>query len=120
MWGAEAALAEKGNKSVKTIFPKEGMYLWQDNFVIPKGALNKKNAEIFINFILDPKVSAQISTEFPYANPNIAAHQYIEKSTLNNTSVYPTKEDLKSAERIKDLGDATKLYDKIWSEVRGK
>jgi spermidine/putrescine transport system permease protein len=120
MWGAEAALAEKENKDIKTFVPKEGMYLWQDNFIIPRGAVHKKNAEIFINYILDPNVSAGISKAFPYANPNTAAHQYIDKSILNNTSVYPKESDLKIGERVKDLGDATKLYDKIWNEFRGK
>jgi spermidine/putrescine transport system permease protein len=120
MWGAEAVIAEKGNKDIKTFLPKEGMYLWQDNFVIPKGAEHKKNAEIFINFILDPKVSAEISKEFPYANPNVAAHQFIDEATLNNTTVYPTDNDMKIGEHIKDLEDATKLYDKIWTEIREK
>jgi spermidine/putrescine transport system permease protein len=120
LWGAEAALAAKENKDIKTFFPKEGMYLWQDNFVIPKGALHKKNAETFINFILDPNVSANISKEFPYANPNTTAHQFIDKSTLSNITIYPTDNELKIAERIKDLGDTTKLYDKIWAEVKGK
>lgn len=119
MWGAEAALAQKENKDIKIFVPKEGMYIWQDNFIIPKGALHKKNAEIFIDFILDPMVSAEISKEFPYANPNLAAHQYIDKSILNNTAVYPAESDLKKGERVKDLGDATKLFDKIWSEFRG-
>lgn len=120
MWGAEAALAQKENKNIKVFFPKEGMYLWQDNFIIPKGAAHKKNAELFINYILDPKVSAEISKAFPYANPNTAAHQYIDKNTLSNTAVYPTESDVKKGERVKDLEDATRLYDKIWSEVRGK
>lgn len=120
IWGAEAALAEKENKNIKTFFPKEGMYLWQDNFVVPKGAVHKKNAEIFINYILDPKVSAEISKEFPYANPNIAAHQYIDKNILSNTTVYPTASNVKIAERIKDLGDTTKLFDKVWAEVKDK
>jgi spermidine/putrescine transport system permease protein len=120
MWGAEAALAQKENKDIKIFFPKEGMYLWQDNFVIPKGALHKKNAEVFINFILDPKISAEISKEFPYANPNTAAHQYIDKSILNNTAVYPPDSELKKGERVKDVGDATRLYDKIWTEIKGK
>lgn len=120
MWGAEAALAGKQNKDIKAFFPKEGMYIWQDNFVIPKGAIHKKNAEAFINFLLDPKVSAEISKEFPYANPNLAAHQYIDKSDLSNPAVYPTEAELKIGERLKDVGDATKLYDKIWVEFRGK
>lgn len=120
LWGAEAALAEKQNKDIKTFFPSEGMYIWQDNFVIPKGANHKKNAELFINFILEPNVSAEISKEFPYANPNVAAHQYIDKNTLSNTTIYPTEKDLKIGERLKDLEDATKLYDKIWTEVKSK
>lgn len=120
VWGAEAALAEKDNKDIKTFFPKEGMYIWQDNFIIPKGAPNKKNAELFINFILDPKVSAEISKEFPYANPNVEAHQYIDKETLQDTTVYPTEEQLKNGEHLKDLGDTITLYDKIWTEVKSK
>jgi spermidine/putrescine transport system permease protein len=120
MWGAEAVQAQKENKDIKIIFPKEGMTIWQDNFVIPKGAVNKKNAELFINFILEPEVSAQISKAFPYANPNIAAHQYIDQSTLKNAAVYPAEGDLKIGERIEDVEDATKLYDKIWMEIRGK
>lgn len=120
MWGAEAVLATQENKDIKIFFPKEGMYLWQDNFIIPKGAEHKKNAQLFINFILDPQVSAKITKEYPYANPNIAAHQYIDKSILNNTAVYPTESNLKIAERPKDLEDATRLYDKIWVEFRGK
>lgn len=118
VWGAEAALAEKENKDIKTFFPKEGMYIWQDNFIIPKGAPDKKNAELFINFILDPKVSAEISKEFPYANPNVEAHKYIDKETLQDTTVYPTEEQLKNGEHLKDLGDTITLYDKIWTEVK--
>jgi spermidine/putrescine transport system permease protein len=120
LWGAEAFLAEKENKNIKTFFPKEGMYLWQDNFVIPKGAEHKKNAEIFINFILDAKVSAEISAVFPYANPNEASHQYIDKSILDNTTVYPSASEIQKSERIKDLEDVTKLYDKVWAAVRGQ
>jgi spermidine/putrescine transport system permease protein len=120
MWGAEAALAAKENKDIKVFFAKEGMYLWQDNFVIPKGAVHKKNAELFINYLLDPVVSAKITEEFPYANPNIAAHEYIDSSILVDTAVYPTESQMKITERLQDLGDTTKLYDKIWAKVKGK
>lgn len=118
IWGAEAVLAERGNKDIKTFFPKEGMYLWQDNIIIPKGAEHKKNAELFINFLLEPKVSAEICAEYPYADPNTAAHQYIDKSTLNNPAAYPLEKDMKIGEHLKDLENATKLYDKIWTEIR--
>lgn len=64
VWGAEAYLAEKENPAVQTVLPEEGTNIWMDNFVIPKGAPNKENAEAFIDFILRPEVSAEISKDF--------------------------------------------------------
>jgi len=37
-WGAEGSLAKRENKNVKYVIPQEGLFLQQDNFVIPKGA----------------------------------------------------------------------------------
>ncbi|MFL0251843.1 spermidine/putrescine ABC transporter substrate-binding protein [Clostridium neuense] len=117
-WTAEAYLAEKDNKDLKTFFPKEGMYAFEDNFVIPKGAKNKENAELFINFILQPKVSAEISKAYPYTNPNEAARKYIGNECLNNKTLYPDKEVSDKDEHIKDVGDTTKIYDSIWTQFK--
>lgn len=118
VWGAEAYLAEQQNKDLKTFFPKEGMYLWQDNFVIPKDAKNKENAEKFINFILDPKVSAEISKVYPYANPNVQAQKLIDPNVLSNTTLYPDAEQQKIGEHLKDVGDASKTFDDIWTKFK--
>src|SRR5476649_1392578 len=69
-WGAESSLAKRENKNVQMVLPKEGLFLQQDNFVIPKGAKNNDLAHEFINFILEPEISAEISEAFPYGNPN--------------------------------------------------
>ena len=50
----------------------------------------------------------------------VDGHQYIDKATLNNITVYPTDSLVKAGERLKDIGDATKLYDKIWNEIKSK
>lgn len=118
VWGAEAYLAQQENPSIKPVLPEEGISLWQDSFVIPKDAPNKRAAEEFINFILDPEISAEISKEFPYANPNMAAHQFIDKKVLENPAVYPPAEALAKGEYIKDVGEATAIYDRIWSEIK--
>ncbi len=118
VWGAEAALAQQENPDIKVFFPKEGLYLWQDNFVVPKGAPHPKNAELFINFLLDPEISAEISKSFPYANPNVEAHKLMDKETLENKVIYPDSEIIKNGEYLKDLGEATKLYDNIWTEIK--
>lgn len=117
-WGAEGSLAKRENKNVKMIIPKEGLFLQQDNFVIPKGAKNIRAAELFMNFIMEPEISAEISQAFPYGNPNKVAYPLIDSDIMNDIGIYPPEEELKKGEHLKDIGDKIKLYDDIWSEVK--
>lgn len=117
-WGAEGSLAKRENKNVKMVIPKEGLFLQQDNFVIPKGAKNVRAAELFMNFIMEPEISAEISKEFPYGNPNVAAYPLIDEEIMHDEGIYPPEEELKRGEYLKDIGDAIKYYDDIWSEVK--
>jgi spermidine/putrescine transport system permease protein len=116
VWGAEAALAHRENPAIKTVFPEEGMNLWQDNFVIPKGAPHKGNAEKFINFILRPEISKEISMEYPYGNPNVEAVKLLPDEVRKSFEV--PDEELEKGEFNVDVGEATQLYDRIWSEVK--
>lgn len=118
VWGAEAVLAQKENPDIKVFFPKEGLYLWQDNFIIPNGAPHKSNAELFINFLLEPEISAEISESFPYANPNVEAHKLMDAETLDNKVIYPDTEIIKNGEYLKDLGETTRIFDEIWTELK--
>ena len=118
VWGAEAVLAQKENPDIKVFFPEEGLYLWQDNFIIPNGAPHKNNAELFINFLLEPEISAEISESFPYANPNVEAHKLMDAETLDNKVIYPDTEIIKNGEYLKDLGETTRLFDEIWTELK--
>jgi spermidine/putrescine transport system permease protein len=117
-WGAEGSLAKREKESIKMIIPKEGLFLQQDNFVIPKDAKNVRAAELFVNFIMEPEISAEISKEFPYGNPNTAAYPYIDEETMKDEGIYPPEEELKRGEYLKDIGEDIKLYDDIWSEVK--
>lgn len=117
-WGAEASLARRENPNVKYVVPEEGLFLQQDNLVIPKDANNVKAAELFINFLMDPEISAEISHYFPYGNPNTAAYNFIDQSIMEDKAVYPLEADLKKGEYLKDIGDSVTLFDTIWSEVK--
>jgi len=117
-WGAEGCLASRENPNIKYVIPEEGLFLQQDNFVIPKAAKNVKAAELFINFIMEPEISAEISRNFPYGNPNISAYQYIDKKILDDKAVYPPEEAVKKGEYLKDIGNSVTELDKIWTEVK--
>lgn len=118
VWGAEAYLAEMENPSIQTVLPDEGTNIWFDNFVIPAGAPNKENAEAFIDFILKPEISAQIIEDFPYANPNKAAHELIDEEIMSHPAVYSNEEFLEKSEVFRDIEDAILEYDRVWSEIK--
>lgn len=119
VYGAEASLALRENPNIEVIIPDDFLSLWQDNFVIPKGAKNKENAEKFINFIFDPEVSKEITMDYPYVNPNEKAMELIPddirkeiESTVGEGLDHP-----KAAHAV-DVGEALKYYDRVWSEVK--
>ena len=106
------------NEMIKYVIPEEGTDIWVDNMCIPKGAKNKYTAEVFVNYLLRPEVSAEISNFTWYANPNEASHRYTKPEIMNNTSIYPPKEVLDKCEFQKDVGDATKFYEQLFNEVK--
>jgi len=104
VWGGEGAILLNKNKKFRWIIPSEGTHLFIDSLAIPKSAKNVANAEEFINFILRPEISKQISEEFPYLNPNLAARELMTKKQLENPASFPTNEELKKMQVFKDIG----------------
>jgi spermidine/putrescine-binding protein len=126
VWNGEAALAHQENPAIDYILPEEGCSLWQDNLAIPKGAPHKDAAEAFMNFVLDPEMSLLITRDFPYSTPNKAALDLLATQDPDAHKAYtefpatnPPADALAKCERIKDVGDATRLWDDAWTEVKG-
>jgi putrescine transport system substrate-binding protein len=78
--------------SIAYSIPKEGAALWFDMMAIPADAPNPDNAHAFINFILEPEIAAAITEYVVYANPNVAANEFLDPDILNDTSIYPDQE----------------------------
>lgn len=98
--------------------PKEGGEIWMDNLAIPSKAPHKALAETFINYILDADIGAQLSNFNQYATPNKAAKSKIKPEDLANNAIYPTAEIMQKLEFLHDLGDKSKLFDEIWTQVK--
>lgn len=104
VWGGEGAILLNKNKKFRWVVPSEGTHLFIDSLAIPKSAKNVENAELFMNFILRPEISKQISEEFPYLNPNLAARELMTKKQLENPASFPTDDELKKMQVFKDIG----------------
>jgi spermidine/putrescine transport system substrate-binding protein len=98
--------------------PKEGGEIWMDNMAIPVKAPHKLLAEKFINYILDADIGAQLSNFNQYATPNKAAKAKIKPEDLANTAIYPTDEIMSKLEFLHDLGDKSRLFDEIWTQIK--
>ena len=103
------------------VVPKEGATMWIDAFCIPAKAKHTAEAHEFLNYLLDPKVGAQLVNSVNYASSNTAARAAINPKILNDPAIYPPDEVIKRCEVMEDVGDNTmELIDKIWQEVMVK
>ena len=94
MYGGNAVQAMNENSDLEVIMNNEKTSLSTDNFVILKGTKHKKEAELFINFILRPDISAEISEEYPYVCLNKEAVNKLPEDLKNNPLVVLT-DDMK-------------------------
>ncbi|AYF85851.1 MULTISPECIES: polyamine ABC transporter substrate-binding protein [unclassified Pseudomonas] len=87
---AQARATEAGAKVKLDYFiPKEGSLIWFDDFYIPKDAPHVENAHKFIEYMLQPKVIAQVTDYIRYANSNKAATPLVAAEVRNDPAIYP-------------------------------
>lgn len=89
MQAADAAEEAKQGVNIDYIVPKEGAIISFDVLAIPKDAKNVDSAYEFINYILEPKVSADISNHVFYPSANKDAIPYLDEDVRDNPSIYP-------------------------------
>jgi spermidine/putrescine transport system substrate-binding protein len=112
-------MAREVMPKLQYVYPDEGVIAWMDSFVIPKNAENPEAAHKFINFVLQPEISALISEDIGYATPNLAARDLLDKSVSNNRASYPNATDMINAEFQQDIGDdALQVYAKYWEKLK--
>lgn len=119
-WSGDIYQVMKENPDVVFIIPKEGSYAWVDNLVIPKGSNNKELAESFLNYLLRPQVGADISNYTGYSTPNRASFPLVLDSLKSDVTLYPPQDVLDRMEFLRDVGDATTHYNRIWNEIKSQ
>jgi spermidine/putrescine transport system permease protein len=116
VWAGEGAILLNEDPKFKWIIPAEGTHLFIDSLAIPKSATHVKNAELFIDYVLRPEVSAKISEAFPYLNPNVAARELLTPAQRNNPASFPTADQLANMQTFRDVGEqATKIDELVTS-----
>lgn len=99
--------------------PKEGSGLWVDSMFIPRDARNVDNAYLFMDYILRPQVTADISNFVFYANANESARQLLNAEVLENPGIYPDEDawSLLFAPRFGEPAQE-RLRTRVWARVK--
>lgn len=116
-WAYDATLAQESNLPIEYIIPEEGTILWMETFIIPANAQNPHAAELFLNFILQPEIAAQIVNESYYPMAVDGIEPYILPDILQNPVIFPDNSQLEKAEITLPIRTERKwIYDDIWAD----
>jgi spermidine/putrescine transport system substrate-binding protein len=116
-WSGDVFQAQLENEDVLYSVPEEGSITWVDSMCIPVGAPNKYTAEVFMNYICEPEVSAGISNYVYYASPNEKAEEFIDPEILADPQIYPPPEVMEKLTFFEELGQDTELYNQAYQEL---
>jgi spermidine/putrescine transport system permease protein len=117
-WNGQFAKVMDHEPDIDYVIPKEGGSIFIDSLVIPASAPHPELAHKFIDFTLEPEIAAEICSTMRYSSPNRAAIPLLPPEIQNNPAIFPPDDVVSRLELIEDIGEATVLYDRLWTEVK--
>jgi putrescine transport system substrate-binding protein len=113
------AAEAKGAVAVGYSIPKEGAQLWFDVLAIPRDAPDPDEAHALINYLLKPEVAAKNTNFISYANGNLASQKFIEKSILDDPTIYPDAAVMAKLYTITAHDQKTqRLINRLWTRIK--
>jgi spermidine/putrescine transport system substrate-binding protein len=118
----DAVQGRKENPDLVYVLPGDVTTVWQDNNCIPKGAPSKYTAEVFIDFLARPDVSAGLANELGLATPIKEAIDggLIDKALTSDKAVYPNIVELGAKLEYLKKGDPAvdELFQRAFDEIK--
>lgn len=120
VYSCDAVRGMEEDPETSYLIPQEGTEIWTDFLSIPSQAPHRELAEKFINFMLEPKTAARGATYTRSATANRTALQFVPEEDLKNPAIYPPPEVMEKLQYATDLGEAIRLYDDLWTQVKAR
>lgn len=115
----ERALAAKNGVDIVYVNPKEGSLFAYDVITIPKDAQHVEAAYRFINFLLDPKVVADITSYTGYPNTLPESKKYIAPAIAEDKTVHPDEAMMKKLFNIEPIPlSLEKRNNRNWTKMK--
>lgn len=116
----------KRNPNLKFFPLKEGVLLWADSWCIPKDAPHKNLAQAFLNYLLEPEVSARNSQDINVLMLTQGMEEFLDREFLAQTKGLDFPEDKEifqksgyiTGELLKE--EAQIIINQLWAELETK
>lgn len=111
----QAQAKSRGNVEYRV--PSDGGLLAIDAMAVPTNAKNKREAHLFIDYLMRPQVIAKISNTVGYANANLKAGAFMSESIKSNPAVVPSTQSLSRSLPIPILSEQDQQeISRIWAK----
>ena len=111
---------QTNNPDLGFVYPKEGTNIFVDSICIPKTTQNKKAAELYINFLLEPEIALANAETIRYASPNTEVLKMPEYTLKDNEIIYPKDESVyDNVQYFHNLPqESLNLMTTLWDELK--
>jgi spermidine/putrescine transport system substrate-binding protein len=118
-WSGDIVQLQADNSHLKWNLPETGGDIWTDNMLIPKGG-NVYTASVYMNFVYDPKIAAEIEDYVNYVCPVLGAKEVLLKkdpAIAKNPLIFPTKQMLDNVHVIDPTSLNNEKYQTTWQNL---
>jgi putrescine transport system substrate-binding protein len=116
---ADRAEQASNGVTIRYSAPKEGAQQWFDLMAIPADAPNPEGALAWMNFIMDPQVTADITNYVWYANANTASMQYVDEDIRSDPAIFPPADVLaKLFPAVVYDAKLDRVMTRLWTKVQ--
>ena len=121
VWSGDMVQLHADNANLRFTIPKSGGMIWTDNMLIPKHG-NAYLASVYMNFVYDPKIAAEIEDYVNYICPAKGADRVLLKTdpgVAKNTLIFPTVAMRRQLHSIDPKALFNADYKTKWQKVLG-
>jgi spermidine/putrescine transport system substrate-binding protein len=118
-WSGDIVQLHADNPHLNWQQPDTGGDIWTDNMLIPEGG-NVYTASVYMNFVYEPKIAAEIEDYVNYVCPVLGAKEVLIKqdpAVAKNTLIFPTKKQLDMAHTIDPTALNNAKYQTAWQNL---
>lgn len=106
------------NPDLAFVIPEEGTNRFVDAMVIPKGVRYQKEAEQFINFMLETDIAMANIEYLGYSTPQQSVYDQLDEKIIHDGISYPDDTVLAKCDTFINLPDETNDYMKeLWVDI---